>query len=88
MKRFITTLVLALATTATTAVISTTPAHAQAPSAADMAKAKKAFDEGKAAQQEAPQPSNCTTDWRARIELQHIRPYARRIGLSDVTSTA
>ncbi len=49
MKRFITTLVLALATTATTAVISTTPAHAQAPSAADMAKAKKAFDEGKAA---------------------------------------
>lgn len=48
MKRFITTLVLALATTATTTVVTTAPAHAQ-PSDADMAKAKKAFAEGKAA---------------------------------------
>lgn len=47
MKRFITTLVLALATTATTAVVSTTAAQAQ-PSAADLDKAKKAYAEGKA----------------------------------------
>lgn len=49
MKRFITTLVLALATTATTAVVTTAPAHAQAPSAADVEKAKKLYGEGKAA---------------------------------------